>query len=182
LMEKVSDLQYRRQVAFLKAVGKYVDVVMIGDDMGVQKGPLIRPQLYRKMVKPFHARYVQLIRQHTDAKILNHACGSIADLIEEYIEIGMDALNPVQVSAAGMSPQSLKQRFGDRIAFWGGIDTQSVLPKGRPEDVRQAVRETIQVMAKGGGYVLSAVHNVQDDVPPENIWAMLDEAASFVPV
>ena len=100
-------------------MGKYIDVLMIADDMGVQKGPLLRPQLYRKMIKPFHARYVQIIRQYTDAKILNHTCGSIADLIEDYIEIGIDACNPMQVSAAGMSPQNLKARFGNRMAFWG---------------------------------------------------------------
>ena len=135
-------------------MGKYIDVVVIADDMGVQKGLLLRPQLYRKMIKPFHARYVQVIRQYTDAKILNHACGSIVDLVEDYIEIGIDALNPMQVSAAGMSPQNLKARFGGRMAFWGGIDTQYVLPKGTPDDVRQAVRSTLDVMGLEGGYVL----------------------------
>jgi uroporphyrinogen decarboxylase len=181
LLEKVADLQYRRHSSFLREVGKYIDVVVIADDMGVQKGPLIRPQLYRKMIKPFHARYVQVIRQYTDARILNHACGSIVDLVEDYIEIGVDALNPMQVSAVGMSPQNLKARFGGRMAFWGGIDTQHVLPEGTPEDVRGAVRSTLDVMGLDGGYVLGAVHNLQDDVPAVNVWAMLDEASSYRP-
>jgi uroporphyrinogen decarboxylase len=182
LLEKVAELQCKRHICFLREVGMYIDVVVIADDMGAQKGPLLRPQLYRKMIKPFHARYVQVIRQYTGAKILNHACGSIADLVEDYIEIGIDACNPMQVSAAGMSPQALKARFGGRMTFWGGIDTQHVLPKGTPEDVRQAVRSIMDTMRLDGGYVLGAVHNVQDDVPPANVWAMLDEAATYRPV
>ena len=179
LMEKVAAIQIRRHECFLEQVGSYIDVIMISDDMGVQSGPLIRPESYRNMVKPFHRRYVQRIKELTKAKILMHACGGILDLVEDYIEIGVDALNPMQVSAVGMSPQNLKQRFRGRMAFWGGIDTQELLPKGRPEDVRGGVRDTISAMGLDGGYVLGAVHNVQDDVPPENVWAMLDEAATF---
>jgi uroporphyrinogen decarboxylase len=180
LLEKVTQLQCKRYECFLKQVGKYIDVIVIGDDMGVQKGPLIRPQLYRQMIKPFHKRLINVIRQNTDAKIHNHACGSIVELVEDYIELGIDVLNPMQVSATNMSPQNLKQRFSGRMAFWGGIDTQALLPHGQPEEIRQSVRETIQAMdGLGGGYVLGAVHNVQDDVPPENVWAMLDEAAKF---
>ena len=179
LMEKVADIQFRRHECFLEQVGPYIDVIMISDDMGVQSGPLIRPELYRDMVKPFHKRYVQHINERTEAKIVMHACGSIVELVEDYVEVGVDALNPMQVSAVGMSPQDLKQRFGGRMAFWGGIDTQELLPKGRPDDVRRAVRDTISTMGLDGGYVLGAVHNVQDDVPPENVWAMLDEAATF---
>lgn len=181
LLEKVADLQLRRTACFLNEVGRYIDVLVIADDMGSQRGPIIKPQLYRKMIKPIHARYVQLIRQHTGAKILNHACGSIVNLVEDYIDIGIDALNPMQVSAVGMSPQELKSRFGGRMAFWGGIDTQSLLPTGTPEEVRSAVRSTLDIMGRDGGYVLAAVHNIQDDVPPANVWAMLDEAASYSP-
>jgi uroporphyrinogen decarboxylase len=179
LLEKVADVQFELYERFLREVGSFVDVVIIEDDIGIQTGPLVRPELYRQVVKPFHRRYVELIRQHTDAKIIMHSCGSIVDLIEDYIEIGIDALNPMQVSAAGMSPENLAWRFAGRIAFWGGIDTQQLLPRGRPEDVREAVRHIIQVMNHSGGYILAAVHNIQDDVPPENIWAMLDEAASL---
>jgi uroporphyrinogen decarboxylase len=178
LMERVAALQFRRHELFLEQVGPYVDAIMISDDMGTQAGPLIRPALYRKMVKPFHRRFVELIRARSNAKIVMHACGSVADLIEDYIEIGIDALNPMQVAAAGMAPQTLKSRFGGRMAFWGGIDTQWLMPKGSPDDVRQAVRDMRRIMGHDGGYVLAAVHNIQDDVPPENVWAMLEEAVS----
>jgi len=178
LLNRVADVQFRRHRRFLEEVGPYVDVIMISDDMGVQSGPLIRPELYRRLVKPLHRRYVQLIKELSPARVLMHACGSIVDLVEDYIDIGVDALNPMQVSAAGMAPEALKQRFGGRMAFWGGIDTQRLLPHGRPDEVRQAVRAMLGTMGLEGGYVLGAVHNVQDDVPPENVWAMLDEAAA----
>ncbi|MCX6030676.1 MAG: hypothetical protein NT169_15440 [Chloroflexi bacterium] len=178
LLEKVAAVQYRRHELFLAAVGGYLDVITIADDMGSQRGPIMRPALYRAMIKPFHKRYVETIRRFTDAKVLFHACGSIVDLVDDFIEIGVDALNPMQVSAAGMSPENLRRRFAGRMAFWGGIDSQYVLPKGSPDDVRAAVRETLAVMGRDGGYVLGAVHNIQDDVPPENVWAMLDEATS----
>jgi uroporphyrinogen decarboxylase len=178
LLDKVADVQCRRHAAFLAEVGPYIDVIVISDDMGTQRGPIIRPELYRKMVKPLHRRYVETIRQHTGAKIHNHACGSIFDLVEDYIEIGIDALNPMQVAAAKMSPENLHQHFHGRIAFWGGIDSQRILPRGTPDEVRQAVRDTIAAMhSLEGGHVLGSVHNVQDDVPPENVWAMLDEAS-----
>lgn len=179
LMERVAQIQFRRHELFLEQVGPYIDAIMIADDMGTQSGSLLRPDLYRKMVKPFHKRYVELIKDHTDAKVVMHCCGSIVDLIEDYIEISVDALNPMQVSAANMTPSVLRERFGGRMVFWGGIDTQELLPKGSPEDVRRAVRETLDVMGLDGGYILSAVHNIQDDVPPENVYAMLNEAASY---
>jgi uroporphyrinogen decarboxylase len=180
LMQRVMQLQMRRHEQFLKEVGQYLDAIMISDDMGIQNGLLIGPKLYRKKVKPFHRQFVRFVKERTDAKVVMHACGSIVDIIEDYIEIGVDALNPMQVSAANMSPCNLKQRFGERIGFWGGIDTQELLPRGRSQDVRQAVRDIIRVMGlSNGGYILSASHNVQDDVPPENVWAMLEEAAGI---
>ena len=177
LLERVADVQCRRQEAFLRAVGPYVDVVLFADDMGTQRGPLLRPALYRRMVKPFHRRCVEAIRRHTDAAILVHACGSIADLVEDYIEIGVAALNPMQVAAAGMAPETLRARFRGRMAFWGGIDTQWLLPHGTPDEVAAGVRRMREVMGCDGGYVLGAVHNIQDDVPPENVLALLETAA-----
>lgn len=181
LLEKVFEVQRRRQESFLREVGPYLDVIVIADDMGTQRRPLIRPALYRDMVKPFHQRYVESIRGHTGAKIHMHTCGAISDLVEDYIEIGVDVLNPMQVAAEGMAPGDLKRRFGGRMAFWGGIDTQWLLPHGAPDQVRRAVRDTLDAMHGNGGYVLGAVHNVQDDVPPENVWAMLDEATNYRP-
>lgn len=177
LLERVADVQCRRQEAFLREVGPYVDVVLFADDMGTQRGPLLRPALYRRMVKPFHRRCVEAIRRHTDAAILVHACGSIADLVEDYIEIGVAALNPMQVAARGMEPETLVARFRGRMAWWGGVDTQRLLPRGTPEEVAAGVRHMMQVMGCDGGYVLGAVHNIQDDVPPENVLALLAEAA-----
>lgn len=178
LLEKVADIQSRRQAAFLREVGPYIDVTLVADDMGTQRCPIIKPELYRKMIKPFHRRYIQVVRQHTGAKIHNHACGSIFDLVEDYIEIGIDVLNPMQIAANKMAPDNLHTHFHGRMAFWGGIDTQRILPTGTPDEVRQAVRETIAAMhSLEGGHVLGAVHNVQDDVPPENVWAMLAEAS-----
>ena len=179
LMEHVERVQLRRHERFLEEVGPYINTIMLSDDIGTQKGPLLRPDLYRAMIKPFHKRYVKFVKERTNAKVVMHVCGSIVDLVEDYIEIGVDALHPMQVTAARMSPQSLKERFGGRMAFWGGINSQELLPHGQPEDVRQAVRETLDVMRTDGGYVLAAVHNIQDDVPPENVWAMLDEAAHY---
>lgn len=179
LLEKVTTLQCRRQAAFLREVGPYIDVLVISDDMGSQRGPILKPELYRKMVKPFHRRYIETIRHYTGARIHMHACGSIFDLVEDYIEIGVDVLNPMQVAAARMSADNLYAHFHGRMAFWGGIDTQRILPHGAADEVRQAVRATLAAMhSLEGGHVLAAVHNVQDDVPPENVWAMLEEAAS----
>ena len=181
LMEHVARVQYRRHERFLEEVGPYIDTIMLSDDVGTQSGPLISPELYRRMVKPFHVRYLRFVRERTDAKLIMHACGSIVDLVEDFIDVGVDVLNPMQVTAVNMSPSVLKHRFAGRMAFWGGINSQELLPRGSPEDVRQAVRDTLDVMGLDGGYVLGAVHNIQDDVPPENVWAMLDEAANYRP-
>lgn len=181
LLEKVADIQSRRQAAFLREVGPFIDVTLVADDMGTQRGPIIRPALYREMIKPLHRRYIQVVRQHTGAKIHNHACGSIFDLVEDYIEIGIDVLNPMQIAANKMSAANLHAHFHGRMAFWGGIDTQRILPRGTPDEVRAAVRDTMAAMRSlDGGHVLGAVHNVQDDVPPENVWAMLAEAGGVM--
>ncbi|MCP4165051.1 MAG: hypothetical protein GY759_04045 [Chloroflexi bacterium] len=182
LLEKVAQIQYRRHECFLEQVGAFIDVIMIGDDMGVQNGLLIQPELYRSMVKPFHKRYIEVIKSNTDAKVIMHACGSVVDIVDDYIEIGADALNPVQVTAANMSPQNLYELFGGRITFWGGIDTQKLLPQGQPAEVRQAVRDIIDgTHGMNGGYVLSSVHNIQADTPSQNIMAMLNEGECYRP-
>jgi uroporphyrinogen decarboxylase len=134
---------------------------------------------YRKMIKPRHARMIALIKRISQAKVLYHCCGAVKSLIPDFVEIGVDALNPIQVSSAGMDTAELKASFGDRICFWGGIDTSRVLPSGSPGDVRAEVQRRIKDMAPGGGYVLASVHNIQEDVPPENILAMADAAIEF---
>jgi len=165
------------EAGFLGAVGPYVDVVMVGDDLAGQDGPLFSPALYRRLVKPRHAKLYELIHAKTSAKLWYHSCGAIRPLLPDLIEIGVDVINPVQVSARGMDTAELKREFGRDLVFWGGgSDTQHVLPYGTPEDVRAEVRRRKGDLAPGGGFVFTAVHNIQSDVPAANVLAMYDEA------
>lgn len=174
-MDRITDIWLRISTRMLDAAGEYADVVFYGDDVAYQTGPMVRRETYEKLIKPYQERIFGLLRRYP-CKILYHSCGSVVSLIDDFIELGVDALNPVQVSAKDMDPVRLKREFGDRIAFWGGIDTQSVLCRGTTSDVRREVQECIRAFAPGGGYVLCAVHNIQREVPPENIDAMYDEA------
>ncbi|MGQ9589725.1 MAG: uroporphyrinogen decarboxylase family protein [Planctomycetota bacterium] len=165
---------------FLDEAGDAVDVIMIGDDLTGQDGPLFSPRIYRSIVKPRQKALVQYIRSRTRAKIWYHSCGSIVAYIPDLIENGIDILNPVQVSARGMDPAALKARFGDRLSFWGGaVDAQHVLPRAKPEEVRAHVRRNVEAFKPGGGYVFANVHNIQGDVPPENVVAMFEAAREF---
>ncbi len=165
---------------FLDEVGDVVDVIMIGDDLAGQGGPLFRPDFYRRVVQPRHRQLVQYIKSRTSAKVWYHTCGACLDYIPDLLENGIDALNPVQISAAQMDPEQLKAEFGDRLVFWGGaIDAQHVLPHADPETVREHVRKNLQAFKPGGGYVLNNVHNIQAGVPPENVLAMYDAGYEF---
>jgi uroporphyrinogen decarboxylase len=166
--------------AFLNEVGDLVDVIMIGDDLAGQTGPLFRPNFYRKVVQPRHRQLVQFIKSRTTAKVWYHTCGSCRCYIPDLLENGIDILNPVQISAAEMEPTQLKTEFGDRLVFWGGaIDSQHVLPQADPETVRQHVQRNLEAMKPNGGYVFNNVHNIQAGVPPENVLAMYDAAYDF---
>jgi uroporphyrinogen decarboxylase len=176
LLGKITDIQCAKMKHYLEAVGDYLDVICIGDDLCGQDRPLISQDTYREMVRPYYKRYFDTIKQNTQAKLHMHSCGTIQYFLNDLIELGVDIINPVQVSARGMDPQLLKQEFGHRITFWGAIDTQRLLPYGKPDEVRRRVRQTMRILGESGGYVLSAVHNIQADVPPENIVAMFDEA------
>jgi uroporphyrinogen decarboxylase len=133
-------------------------------------------ELYRKMIKPHHQRLFRYLRSRTGAKIAYHTCGSVVHLIPDLVEMGVDALNPVQVSAKGMDSRRLKREFGKDLAFWGAIDSQRVLPFGTPAEVEAEVQKRIQDLGEGGGYICCAVHNIQADVSAENICAMYDTA------
>ncbi|MEI6568309.1 MAG: uroporphyrinogen decarboxylase family protein [Verrucomicrobiota bacterium] len=162
---------------FLDEVGDLVDVIMIGDDLAGQNGPLFSPDVYRRIVKPRHKRLVQYIRSRTKAKIWYHTCGACTDLIPEIIDNGADILNPVQVSAKNMDPAALKQRFGENLVFWGGgVNAQQILPRGTPQEVAENVRQNLKAFMPGGGYVFNNVHNIQGEVPAENILALYDTA------
>ncbi|MGB9624006.1 MAG: uroporphyrinogen decarboxylase family protein [Phycisphaerae bacterium] len=165
---------------FLKEVGDLVDVIMIGDDLTGQSGPLFSPEFYRAVVKPRQKRLVQHIRSLTKAKIWYHTCGDCSAYIADLIDNGVDILNPVQIGLPGMDPASLKRRFGDRIVFWGGgIDAQHILPFATPAEVREHVRKNLEAFKPGGGYVFNNVHNIQAGVPPQNVVAMFDAAYEF---
>jgi len=165
---------------FLTEVGDLVDVIMVGDDLAGQSGPLFRPSFYRSIVKPRHKALLQYIRSRTRAKIWYHTCGACRGFIPDLIENGIDILNPVQISARDMSPASLKAEYGERLAFWGGaIDAQHVLPVASPTEIREHVRHNLEIWKPGGGYVFNNVHNIQAGVPPENIVALYDAAYEF---
>lgn len=165
---------------FLGEIGDLVDVVMIGDDLAGQNGPLFSPDFYRRIVKPRQKALVQHIKSKTNAKIWYHTCGSCVEYIPDLIDNGVDVLNPVQISARDMEPRSLKQRFGARMALWGGgIDSQRVLPFASPGEVRDEVRRNLEIFMAGGGYVFNNVHNIQHGVPPQNIVALYDAAYEY---
>jgi uroporphyrinogen decarboxylase len=165
---------------FLDEAGDVVDVIMIGDDLAGQNGPLFMPATYRGIIKPRQKRLVQYIKSRTRAKIWYHCCGSVLEYLPDLVDNGIDILNPVQISARGMDPARLKAEWGGQLSFWGGaIDAQHVLPHASPGEVREHVRRNLAAFKPGGGYVFNNVHNIQADVPPENILAMYDAAWEF---
>ncbi len=179
LMEQITDIYIESCNRYLDHVGQYIQVFTFWDDVTGQNGWLIRPELYRKMIKPKQKRLVEAIKKKTNAKLFFHCCGAARGLIPDLIELGFDILNPVQVSARGMDTKELKAEFGKDITFWGGIDTQRVLPFGKPQDVADEVKRRIDDLAPGGGFVLAAVHNIQALVPPANIVTMFDTALEY---
>ncbi|MHB1130845.1 MAG: uroporphyrinogen decarboxylase family protein [Chloroflexota bacterium] len=175
LLERILAVNLAVTGRFLAAVGPYIEVFRTSDDMATQLGPMLSPPTYRALIKPVFQRFVSFVKTRTAAKIYYHSCGNIAPLIPDLLDAGVDILNPVQVSALD-DVAFLKERYGRRLSFWGAIDTQHVLPHGTPQDVEDEVRLRIRELAPGGGYVLGAVHNVQADVPPENVLAMVEAA------
>ncbi|MFW6138296.1 MAG: uroporphyrinogen decarboxylase family protein [Spirochaetota bacterium] len=177
LLDRLLDIEMRLAKNVLEAAGEYIQVVRVSDDLGTEQGPIISPSLYRELIKPRQKKLYQYIKSNTSAKLLLHSCGSVYQLIPDFIEIGVDALNPVQVSARGMDTGKLKKEFGENITFWGGgCDTQKVLPMGTVEQVREEVGQRLRDLAPGGGFVFTPVHNIQYDVQPEKICAVYDTA------
>jgi len=182
LMDKLVELKIRYWKCVLEKLGEHILIIRESDDLGGQNGLLISPQMYRKYIKPRHKKIFSFIKKTAPKKIyiFLHTCGSVYDIIPDFIEIGVDILNPVQVSAAKMDTKKLKRQFGDAITFWGGgVDTQKVLPYGTPEEVRDEVRRRLDDLTPGGGFVFTPVHNIQPDVPPENVIAMWEAFRKF---
>jgi uroporphyrinogen decarboxylase len=179
-MEQITDIYIESCTNYLDQVGKYLHVFTYWDDVNTQTGWMISPEIYRKMIKPKQRRLVEAIRKKTDAKLYYHGCGAIFELIPELIDIGFDIINPVQVSATGMDTQRLKKTYGNDIVFWGGgVDTQKVLPFGKPQEVADEVKRRIDDLAPAGGFVFAAVHNIQAGVPPENIVTAFETALEY---
>ena len=178
LMDRVVDVLIQIANRALEEAGPYVHLVTFGDDIATQNATLVRPDLYRKKIKPRHKALADTIHRHGKL-LLFHSCGSVYTLVRDLIEVGVDVLNPVQVSAADMATSRLKREYGSELAFWGAIDTHRVLPRGTPEEVREEVKRRIDDLHGNGGYVLCAVHNLQPEVPPENVVAMYQAGLEY---
>lgn len=173
--EKLCDLHMKSLEKWLGAVGPYIDIILFGDDLGGQTGPLISPQMYRRMIKPFHRKLWNRAKKLADVKVMLHCCGGVQELMTDLIDAGLEAINPVQINAAGMDPAGLKRDFGGEITLWGGgCDTRDLLPHGSPGQVTDHVEEMVRILRRGGGFVFQQVHNILADVPAENIVAMFD--------
>ncbi len=180
LMERLVEAYCERFDRYWSSLGQYLDVVVVSDDLGTQKAPILSPDLYRKRIKPYHKRLYSYIKEKSNAFLFMHSCGSIYRLIPDLIEAGIDILNPVQVNAAGMDTKRLKKEFGDVLVFWGGgCDTQRILPYGTRQEIRDEVKRRIDDLAPGGGFVFTQVHNILPDVPPENMMAMYEAVWEF---
>jgi uroporphyrinogen decarboxylase len=176
LLDKITDLKMAYAEVMLEAAGDYCQVFYGGDDVGHQTCPAMRPELFRELMVPRYKRYHEFIKlKAPHIKVFFHTCGAVYPLIPDLIEAGVDILNPVQVAATDMGDTArLKREFGRDLTFWGGVDTQQIMPHGTPQEVKDEVRRRIEDLAPGGGYVLDTVHNVQADVPGENLLALVE--------
>jgi len=180
LLDKLVESHLAGLARFLPAVDGVVDIIQMGDDLGMQNGLQMSPRMYREVFKPRQKIIFDYIKKHSGLKIFLHSCGAIADILPDLIEVGVDIINPVQTSAKGMDPARLKREFGRDIAFWGaGCDTQRILPLGTPEEIRDHVRRRIETLAPGGGYVFTQVHNIMPHVPARNIAAMVEAVREY---
>jgi uroporphyrinogen decarboxylase len=178
-LDELVDLHLANLERFLAAVGNHLDIILFGDDLGMQTGPMMSPKMYREFFKPRHRLMWTRAKQLADVKVMLHCCGGIHELMPDLIDAGLDAVNPVQISCRGMAAEELKAEFGKEMVFWGGgCDTQNVLPFETPEGVRKHVREQVSKLRAGGGFVFQQVHNIMANVPPENVVAMLEAVNS----
>jgi uroporphyrinogen decarboxylase len=174
-LDKLVEIHLLNLERFLGAVGKYIDIILFGDDLGMQTGPIISPSMYREFFKPRQKLLWRRAKELADVKVMLHCCGGIRELLGDLIEAGLDAINPVQISCCGMDAGELKAEFGVHLTFWGGgCDTRDLLPNATPRQIAEHVREQVKILSPGGGFVFQQVHNILANVPPENIIAMFD--------
>jgi uroporphyrinogen decarboxylase len=172
-LDRLTERHLKNLERYLAAVGDSIDIILFGDDLGMQTGPLISPRMYREFFKPRHALLWNTAKRLADVKVLLHCCGGVRPLLPDLIDAGLDAINPVQISCAGMDAAGLKRDFGNEITLWGGgCDTQSILPDATPQQVSDHVRGQIQSLQPDGGFVFQQVHNIMANVPAENMLAM----------
>ena len=177
LLGIVTDPQIRMLENLLKAVGDYTEVVVLSDDLGTQMGPFLSIETYRELIKPCHKKLCDRIKAQTDIKVKLHSCGNVYSYLPDFIDAGIDILNPVQVPANDMQTDRLKREFGDRLCFWGAVDAQHVLPFGELPAVEAEVKRRLADLAPGGFYILAPSHNIQAGVPPENVVRIYDSVA-----
>jgi uroporphyrinogen-III decarboxylase len=176
VFQKQAEIAVENLKRLYEAVGNRITVIQTnGTDFGTQNGPFLSPEQYREMYQPYQRIVHDWIHENTSWKTFMHCCGGVEPLIDDIVEAGFDILNPVQCSAAGMDSKLLKEKYGDRITFWGGgVDTQKTLPFGTPEQVKEEVKQRIDVFSKGGGFVFCSIHNVVANVPIKNLLAMFE--------
>lgn len=180
LSERLCGIYLKNLEKWLGAVGPHIDIILFGDDLGGQTGPLISPEMYRRYFKPYHQKLWSRAKELADVKVLLHCCGGVRELLHDLIEAGLDAINPVQFNCAGMDTAGLKADFGRDLTFWGGgCDTRDILPSAPPELVRKHVQEQVATLSPGDGFVFQQVHNILANVPAENITAMFDAVNGF---
>jgi len=177
-LDKLMAIHLRNLDRFLRAVGEHIDIILFGDDLGMQSGPQVSPAMYREFFKPRERAMWQIVKQRAPhLKIQLHCCGGVRELLPDLIDAGLDAINPVQITCRGMDPAGLKRDFGAKLSFWGGgCDTRDMLISATPAQVREHVLQLIDIWRPGGGFVFQQVHNILADVPPANVVAMCDAA------
>jgi uroporphyrinogen decarboxylase len=172
--DKVTDIQLAVIEQYYSILGPYIDLTTSGDDFGGQRGPLLSPAMFETYITPYFTARIKRTKELARCYYWHHTCGSVVKLLDQIIACGVDILNPIQISAVDMEPTLLKQRFGDRLVFWGGMDVQQFLPKAKPREVAVQVDELLSTLGEDGGYIMAPAHEIQDDVPPENILAWID--------
>jgi uroporphyrinogen decarboxylase len=174
-LDRLVEIHLANLQRFLGAVGKYIDIITFGDDLGMQTGPQISPAMYREFFKPRHKLMWNRAKQLADVKVMLHSCGGIRELLPDLIAAGLDAVNPVQISCSRMDAAELKAEFGKDMVFWGGgCETQKIMPHATPDVIRNHVKRQVSTLSPGGGFVFQQVHNILAGVPPENIVAMFE--------